>query len=77
MLPGKGFTIATVGASLVTVTTARRGREDAWHGWAHEDRYGRLKPVVRALQGTVDVPTAAQKVRAAQGLLDEALVWLG
>lgn len=49
---------------------------DAWSTWAFEE-YGRLKPVVRALQGTVDVPLAAEKVKAAQGKLGEAVVWLG
>ena len=49
---------------------------DVWHGWAYEDKYGRQKPVVRALQGTADVPSAAHKVKAARGKLDEALALL-
>ena len=41
---------------------------DAWSTWAF-GQYGRLKPVVRALQG---IPTAAQEVRAAKGYIGDA-----
>ncbi len=49
---------------------------DAWHGWAYEDRYGRMKPVIQALQVEVSA-TPAGRLQAAQDRLTEALVCLG
>ena len=49
---------------------------DSWWGWAYRDRYGDEKPVIQVLRDNPPVsaePSARLKVRAARGLLGEAL----